>query len=214
MSKMWPLAPIFMLLAASDVLSTPVSSKFPRSDTGNVRVLFHHDKTESKTSLTLTDPSKNKTFAHACDYKLDSGDFAKFPIRMDVNENGAGSLIYGDKKYRIHSLPEHSGGINCSRTYSQDTASVDCMAPWRAPFQLQQLPSNFTSSCFSPGQPAYGLDRRQQPGPVVNFIDQTRKEGNGDPHQNYYHRQITVGLTLQRTPSKIMLGPILTAFRF
>jgi hypothetical protein len=98
---MWLVASILLLSAAPGVLSTPLSV-FERPGTDNVRLIWQHDKADSKVSLTLKDADGVKTYAQACDHKLDTGEFANSPIVMEVNENGFGSLVYGDKQHKIH----------------------------------------------------------------------------------------------------------------
>ena len=115
-----------------------------------------------------------------------------------VDDNGFGKVNVNGKTYKVHSKPEYSGGIACSKAYGLDLAEIDCIIPWTGDFDLSEIPANETRSCFDNERLAVEanfltVSKRQGggnggclPGAATGLVD------DGDPHQNYFHKQITV----------------------
>lgn len=197
------------LIATPSALANPlpVKSVFARDNSENVRVLWRYGKDESKSSLTLMDADKSVVYGKECDSKLDTGDFADFPITMDTDDNGFGSITSGGKTYEVHSMPEHSGGISCHKMYSDSIATFDCLVPWTASFQPTEMDDPPT--CFDPQHPGANLTlpesihepppdlkKRQAGINICSIQPTTRLVGDGNMRWDYWHKQIGVSARL------------------
>jgi hypothetical protein len=174
-----------------------------RASTDNLHVVWHHEKSPSKTSLTLMDGSKSKVFGYSCTSSLNTDVFANFPIIMNVTENGSGTLMYGSTTYKVLSDPAFSGGITCSRMYHGEEAYVDCLVPQPDSLKLAEIASDSRKDCFTGSAFPIKLgghvqsDKRQanlqSRGEIPDRTTfRTEIIGDGNPHQNYYHKQLSV----------------------
>ena len=185
------------LYAAAALVPIALASPLRRS-ADVVSLIWTHEKATSKHSLTLLDADKTKILGQSCDEKLDTGDFAASPISFDVNENGFGTVTVDGTTFKVHSKQEYSGGITCSKSYSDDLAKIECLIPWTGAVDLSEVSANMTQDCFNDKQFALDVDmgslsKRQGggsggclPGPATGLV------GEGDPHQNYFHKQVSV----------------------
>lgn len=79
-------------------------------------------------------------------YTLDTGNFFNLPLTMHLDYNGFGNLTYAEKTYIIHWNKQISGGIECSRIYSDDEAEVECIVPWAGQMPVES-PLKFVVDC-------------------------------------------------------------------
>jgi hypothetical protein len=74
--------------------------------TGSVEILVLNKEKTSLLGQSCTDFSSTPI--------VNTGNSTNNPLSMDVDKNGFGTLSYGGTVYKIHSVPEFSGGIECS----------------------------------------------------------------------------------------------------
>ena len=177
----------------------------------SVLVSLFVDKVTKASSVILTDKTKTKIYGHSCTSTLALG---SLNVAYNVDQYGVGKLDLGPKTYTVHSDATVSGGVECGVIYDDTELHVDCLAPWTADFQLVELPVNATLPCFEnhvSRRSAYGMDEEvyepfvsgeveaRQAGSIgsitCNPIARTRLVGNGDPHQNYRHTQLSVSFS-------------------
>ncbi|KAF5563112.1 hypothetical protein FPHYL_5343 [Fusarium phyllophilum] len=80
----------------------------------------------------------------------------------DVDENGFGNFTVGANKYLVHSKAKYSGGLICTKKFSAEATVVECS----------------------------GLDWKPSKAKIEdNCHDED--EAKGDPHQNYFHKQLS-----------------------
>lgn len=148
-----------------------------------------------------------------CSNTLNTGSFAKLPVTFDVDERGSGNLTVGPSTYWIHEHTDYSGGITCSRMYNDMEAAVYCTVI--VPAELSISPSTGLDITECNTNHAHSLSKTLKAAtrglPLRNSINQTDiepispRQGSvcidqsgttrwacGDPHQNFYHRQLSV----------------------
>jgi len=183
------------------------------------------DKATKGSSVMVTDESKTKIYGHSCASALALG---SLNIAYDVDQYGSGTLRIGSAVYTVHSDPALSGGIECGIIYDDSETHVNCVAPWpaagpelvelptsatrqpclddhlsrRAAFELDEVAADapFTSRDVHPESPAGQSGKRQvtcMPVPVTRLV------GNGNPHQNFQHTQLSVRLP---GPNSVTIG--------
>jgi hypothetical protein len=190
-----------------------------------VFVTWRHELSSGKTALEIQGADKS-VLAESCSSKIGSLDFS------NVDEHGGGSFIVGDKKFEVMSQPEN--GPVCSRIYNGDIAVVECTG---VDYAVPKGAATSAEDCFShednkaafrslrsrsedvhsagapaeaPSMPAFHsriLGSRQTT--CISNTDVTTV-GDGNPHQNYLHKQISVSAPLLmayiRTPLTVALG--------
>jgi hypothetical protein len=130
-----------------------------------------------------------------------------------VDQYGSGTLQLGPKTYTVHSDPAESGGVEFGAIYDPSELHVECLAPWPADVELVELPASAAQPCFDghltrravydvdEGVPTPLLSRDMQlEAPAKENkrqvtcmpVGDSRLVGNGNPHQNYQHTQISV----------------------
>jgi hypothetical protein len=172
-----------------------------------VFVTWRHELSTGKTALEVQGTDKS-VLAESCSSKIGSLDFS------NVDEHGGGFFTVGDNKFAVTSKPEN--GPACHRIYNNDIAVVECTGV------DADVPTGMIASedgCFSheenkvafrslrsrsedvlnaslpvegPSMPAFHsriLGSRQS---CISNTD-TTLVGDGNPHQNFLHKQISVG---------------------
>ena len=212
-----------LLAMASMTLAKPVTA-IP-GETQEIQVALSINKESSLSSITAWNKDKSATLGHSCSTKLSTGTFEATPIRFDVDATGSGSVHIGSHSYTVHSNPEFSGGITCSRMVSVAETYVACTLLVPTELKLRSLETRKLEDCFhgqghefeamsaamarNVVQPievllaqnqaethlSANLTRRQKGGCDTTTYS-TRKEGDGDPHQTNLNIQVTVSLFL------------------
>jgi hypothetical protein len=172
----------------------------------DVSVTWRHELSTGSTSLTIQSADKT-VLAETCGSSIGSLDFSL------VDEHGAGHLSVGDKKFSIQSQPQD--GPVCTRIYNGDIAVVECTG-----IEFDNIPEGVSKSadCFlhehvkaaflslksrtadienataheQPEMPAFHsriLGSRQTTCFTTQDIEVV---GDGNPHQNFLHKQISV----------------------
>jgi hypothetical protein len=186
-----------------------------------VFVTWRHELSSGKTALEIQGADKT-VLAESCSSKVGSLDFST------VDEHGGGSFTVGDKRYEVLSQPEN--GPVCSRIYNGDIAVVQCtgvdydvpegVAPSaedcfsheenKAAFRSLRSRSDNMQSASAPAEqptmPSFHsriLGRRQTT--CISNTDVV-KVGDGNPHQNYLHKQISVSSHFVRVSSKRVIN--------
>ncbi|KAK2766688.1 hypothetical protein FQN54_006001 [Arachnomyces sp. PD_36] len=164
----------------------------------DMHVTWDHQKSKdagaSKIFLQVWNADRSALLGQLCTdfdspHVIDTGNFATMPLSMEVEENGFGTLTYGDETYQVHSNPDISGGITCTKKYSDNDAHVDCLVPWKGLFQASELPKAGAQECFGRRE-----QKRQTSGMECQLKSYTELVDDGDPHQKFYHMQITVSI--------------------
>ncbi|KAH8777418.1 hypothetical protein F5883DRAFT_486721 [Diaporthe sp. PMI_573] len=163
--------------------------------------------------MTVRDKATSELLAASESTTLDT---EAFSISADVDQStGAGSLIIGEKTYVIHEDPTVSGGITCVRLYNDQEFFVSCdinvpvssKIRARAPVareteNLAVLPG-ILDKMMKGGDPTPAFDGNMtQPAGDVDMLDKrqgacgiwsqtTRRVGGGNPHQNYFLKQLS-----------------------
>jgi hypothetical protein len=169
-------------------------------------VTWRHEISTGSTSLTIQSADKT-VLAETCGSSIGHLDFSR------VDENGAGHLSLGNRTFSIQSQPQD--GPVCTRIYNGDIAVVECSG-----IDLDNIPEGVSKSadCFThehvkaaflslksrnvdienataheqPEMPAFHsriLGTRQTTCITNQDVDVM---GDGNPHQNYLHKQISV----------------------
>jgi len=175
-----------------------------------VFVTWRHEIPSGSTSLTIQ--SANKTvLAETCGSTIGSLSFA------DVDAHGGGHLTAGDAKFEIKSQPE-AGGPVCTRIYNGDIAVVECTgldldvpagaatsaadcfkhehtkAAFRSLMTRSDDVADATAHVDEPEMPAFHSRIQGRQTTCISNTDVV-VQGDGNPHQNYLHKQISVSRT-------------------
>ncbi|RAK94345.1 hypothetical protein BO79DRAFT_261412 [Aspergillus costaricaensis CBS 115574] len=182
---------LLWLLAAA-ALAAPSSQS--EEDISYVRVTLQQHKTNSEKEILVIDTSTSDILASACSLALDTGAFADFSIVADVGLNGNGSIIAGPSTFTVHENVEHSGGIICYRMYDEYESLLLHLRPVAESTHIMDtLPIPFSQENLT--QPAHeGELEQRQISPCSMWYPATKLVGDGDPHQNYYHKQLSENL--------------------
>ncbi|KAJ5825876.1 hypothetical protein N7474_003014 [Penicillium riverlandense] len=184
----------------------------------NVDVMVQQIKATSEMDITVVSQDSSQVLGYACSNILNSGVFAEKPITATLDENGAGTLAVGNQMYIVNEDPETSGGITCSRTYNDVESFILCAVSLPASLPLTPIRSRDKTSCFSSGNtPSLqaifrsilaqnkapeteitNIIQRDEPptlhkrqAPCGQWSSSTQIVGDGDPHQNYLHTQLS-----------------------
>lgn len=182
-----------------------------------ITVVWQHEKGTASTGVIVYNADETLLYGEQCGDKIDTGAFSAKPISFDVDENGFGSLTYGEKVYKVHSVAEHSGGITCFKRYNGNHARVDCTVPAQQTYKATD-PTTAPPKCFS-GDLLFGSIRKHTH-PEGGFLDATTQQtpknttrltkrqsdvagetcdvsswtelvGDGNPHQNFLAKQLS-----------------------
>ncbi|KFZ06545.1 hypothetical protein V501_07314 [Pseudogymnoascus sp. VKM F-4519 (FW-2642)] len=169
----------------------------------------------------------HQVLGQSCSKALDSGAFADFPISTDLDSNGAGNITLNGQSYMVHEHADFSGGITCTRMYSDVDSFVRCSIKVPNSLQAKPLSAENSKACFTrgtldmettsnvfaarlAGSKEYDLSEtslsmsehppkanvRGTSGangpPDCSWHSDVVLIGNGDPHQNYLHTQLSI----------------------
>jgi hypothetical protein len=196
-------------------------------DTQVVNIVLQVNKVTSEAAIDVWNNNSSEVLAHSCSLSLASGSFEGTPLGFTVNDYGAGNLSVGQQTYAIHDKPEISGGIVCGRIASPDEVIVSCRVPISAPLQLKSLDNGGLQNCFprgplelsglvreleststndtawsengpSPLHKAEAPDLYKRQGACGPWTERTIRVGDGNPHQNPLHIQLSVKISTPR----------------
>jgi hypothetical protein len=172
-----------------------------------VSVTWRHELSSGKTALEILGADK-AMLAESCSSKIGSLDFS------NLDKHGGGFFAVSDNKYEVVSQPKE--GPVCTRIYNGDIAVVECTG---VDYDVPEGLATSAADCFShednkatfrslrsrsegvhtasapteqPAMPAFHsriLGSRQTT--CISNTDVTRV-GDGNPHQNFFHKQISV----------------------
>ncbi|KAF5011964.1 hypothetical protein FDECE_1970 [Fusarium decemcellulare] len=167
----------------------------------DVQLVWRLEKDTGATSLTAYS-KKGDVIAETCGSIIHAKNAIDF---SDLDENGRGNFTVGDSRYLVHSKPEHSGGPQCSKVFNPEYALVQCSGvSWEA----KDVVESKATECFQ-SEGTHGamksIQRRTQGHEMharsaeleerqyqcSGWTTSTTLVGNGDPHQNYYHKQLS-----------------------
>lgn len=186
------------------------------------QVTVQQQKITSEKQILVKDSSTGDILGSACSNALNTGAFSDFGIVADVGPNGDGNITAGPSTYVVHEDPQYSGGITCYRMYNDYESFVVCDGvPLPTTVPLDLIKGNDISPCFSdtvdmtlqraaetihvadtfpvPHAKANSTSavytsnlEQRQTGTCSQWSPATRKVGDGDPHQNYWRKQLSV----------------------
>jgi hypothetical protein len=172
-----------------------------------VSVTWRHELSSGKTALEIHGTNK-AMLAESCSSKIGSLDFS------NLDEHGGGFFTVSDKKFEILSQP--GDGPVCTRIYNGDIAVVECIG---IDYDVPTGAATSAENCFShednkatfrslrsrsedvhtasvpaeqPTMPAFHsriLGSRQTT--CISNTD-VKRVGDGNPHQNFFHKQLSV----------------------
>ncbi|KAL7796388.1 hypothetical protein V8C43DRAFT_321178 [Trichoderma afarasin] len=121
-----------------------------RGDTP-VRIRIGVDRAASQTALTVFARDRDVIIGKSCWNSLKKGNFAKFPIiyQLDDNGSGTGNIMIGHNVYTIHSDTDASGGISCSRLFGEAILLIECDATIPATVKLMPVAAKDLSTCVT-----------------------------------------------------------------
>ncbi|KAF5660303.1 hypothetical protein FCIRC_12181 [Fusarium circinatum] len=177
--------PVALVLAATAV-------------SADVQIVWKHAKASSQTALSVYDGST--LLAQSCSsFISDAPSSIDF---TDVDENGFGNFTVGANKYLVHSKAKYSGGPICTKKFSAEATVVECSGlswePNKAKVEdnchdkdeakgaLRLLSSKGSASGFAKRE----ANPINDP-PACSVLTRTSLVGDGDPHQNYFHKQLS-----------------------
>ncbi|GKZ31583.1 hypothetical protein AbraIFM66950_000158 [Aspergillus brasiliensis] len=174
--------------------------------------------------IVVKDGTTEDIFASACSNALSTGVFADFSIIAEIGPDGDGNLTAGPATFSVHENPQYSGGITCYRLYNEYESFVVCDdVPLPNTVYLSTMNEHERSPCFSdpvamtlkqaaetvhvmdtfpmPRQGANSTSpesmsklEQRQTGPCSMWSPAARKVGDGNPHQNYWRKQLSENL--------------------
>ncbi|KAF5660150.1 hypothetical protein FHETE_9123 [Fusarium heterosporum] len=189
--------------------STVVLGLITSAAAANVKVIWHHDKADQKPMLSVYDES-DKLIAQSCSSLIQGSphtiDFS------DVDDNGFGNFTVGDTKFKAHSKPDISGGPVCTKKYDARVAVVECTGIDFTPGA--DAPMDDAEDCHDhdvklrmrfftsrnrvraveaiENRPLLKSRHLNERAPQdCSFLTQTSVIDDGNPHQNYYDKQLS-----------------------
>lgn len=122
-------------------------------DAGGIQIILEKDLRTSETELSVMSQSSTRTLLSSCSDHLNIPSL-NTSVTADVDNNGSGTLKFGDVVYHIHENTEISGGITCNRMYSDEELVVICdllSTDARSLASLSRLPRRNTpqADCFN-----------------------------------------------------------------
>ncbi|KAJ4373112.1 hypothetical protein N0V83_003403 [Neocucurbitaria cava] len=169
----------------------------------DVSVVWRHEKSSGSTSLAIHSADDHSVLAESCGDHIGTVDFS------NVDENGAGNFSVEGNTFAVSS--KNQDGVSCTRIYNGAVAvvncspvdfdvpegtpkSADCFTDDEAKASFVALKARHVDDMVS----ATRVEQRDSPSktfrPRQQCYDETgtAQIGDGDPHQNYYHKQISV----------------------
>ncbi|KAF2447402.1 hypothetical protein P171DRAFT_407521 [Karstenula rhodostoma CBS 690.94] len=169
-----------------------------------VTVVWRHEKTTGSTSLSILSAENDAPLAERCGSSLGSLDFTR------VDQHGAGNFTIDGDTFDISSKLQD--GVSCNRKYNGviavtecsgikfevpegEAKSADCFADEDAKASFLALKARAVDATaptpvekrLTPSS-TFKLRGRQQ----CHDEKSTVVNGDGDPHQNYFHKQLSV----------------------
>lgn len=209
-------------------LTAPSRLHLRSDDAQEVNVMIQQVKSTSETDIAVVSQNTSEILGYSCSSTLNSGAFADLPITAYIDENGAGTLTVGSTTYKVHEDRDTSGGIACARIFNDGESFLDCAVPVPSSLNLSPI-SDQETACFNSGvipslQSAYKSMLAQQGPPETANL--TRRDlsssrpvlderqcgiwsassqvvGDGNPHQNYYLKQLSVSALLSLQPHSL-----------
>ncbi|KAF4994522.1 hypothetical protein FGRMN_5731 [Fusarium graminum] len=188
-------------MRSSAILSSLMASVV----SADVQLVWQHAKASGQTALSAYDGSS--LLAQSCSsFISDASHSIDF---SDVDENGFGNFTVGADKYLVHSKAETSGGPICTKKYGADATVVECSGiNWKpsaeakiekechandeADSALRSLTSTPSSMVKREAEPFAMVKREADPlFAPCRTVGRTIRVGDGDPHQNYFHKQLS-----------------------
>ncbi|KAH7156099.1 hypothetical protein EDB81DRAFT_756606 [Dactylonectria macrodidyma] len=179
-----------LTLAAQAFAAPTISTRSPTS----LRAVWTFDKAEG-TKLGESDGNV-----------VETGNFAKFPLAFDVDQDGHGTISFGNVTYRARHKTAESDGVICTKMFNPDFAKVDCLVLGAKGFHPTPLTTSTKRSAVDSVMPHLAMvvpnvpmldpqpEERDVDKRLVNeicsSIDTTVLVGDGNPHQNCLHTQI------------------------
>ncbi|CAL5868549.1 uncharacterized protein PFLUO_LOCUS2776 [Penicillium psychrofluorescens] len=206
---------LMLITAGAGLVSIALAVPHDKQKTQEVDVMIQQIKATSEMDITVLSQESSKILGYACSNILNSGAFAEKPIKADLDENGAGTLAVGNHMYIVNEDPETSGGITCGRTYNDVESFILCAVPLPTSLPLTPISNGEKASCFNSGntpslEAAFRSILAQNKAPETGMTDiddlpmlhkrqtacgqwssDTQVVGDGDPHQNYLHTQLS-----------------------
>ncbi|RBR26133.1 uncharacterized protein FIESC28_01161 [Fusarium coffeatum] len=129
----------------------------------------------------------------------------------DVDENGFGNFTVGHKHYLVHSKAEYSGGPICIKKFNHEATVVECSGVNWEPSPKVKIDHNCHSKehetvfRFLNSKNSKSFAKRE-PSPIndpppCSVLTMTSLVGDGDPHQNYFHKQLSEVVSCGSAPS-------------
>ena len=157
----------------------------------------------------------------SCEAKLDQGSFS---ISFSVDDDPSnGTISVNGKDYRFGWSADESSPW-CGRAYGGGVVELDCAVPMKGDFKAvtagpaencfsrDYAPFDINSKSmallgFTNGVPVESAPAKGEDDSEERSLDLGKRQcsvggfttlvGNGNPHQNYYHSQLTVGMTFK-----------------
>ncbi|CAO2653056.1 Nn.00g024670.m01.CDS01 [Neocucurbitaria sp. VM-36] len=145
----------------------------------DVSVVWRHEKPSGSTSLIIHSSKDHVVLAESCGNSIASLDFSH------VDEHGAGNFTVGGNTFDVSSKLQMADDEAKASFDALQSRNVDAMVP-ATPVEQGTTPSK-----------TFRLRGRQQ------CYDQTgtAQIGDGDPHQNYHHKQLSEVTNCGAAPS-------------
>ncbi|KAH7071228.1 hypothetical protein BKA63DRAFT_493066 [Paraphoma chrysanthemicola] len=180
----------------------------------DVTIVWRHEKTTGSTSLSVQSTSDATVLAESCGNSIGSLDFSS------VDEHGAGNFTIGSNTFDI--ISKSQDGVSCTRMYNGIIATVTCSGvSFDIPAGVASSAECFTDDdakasflalrSMSLGAIDDPTPIEQRSTPVQAFRLRGRQQchnevgtvqvGDGNPHQNYYHKQLSEVINCGAAPS-------------
>ncbi|RGP72908.1 hypothetical protein FLONG3_6546 [Fusarium longipes] len=168
----------------------------------DIQVIWQHAKASGQTALSVYNSST--LIAQSCSSFIDGSHNIDF---SDVDENGFGNFTVGTKHYLVHSKSEYSGGPVCIKKYNPDATVVECSGlDWKS-----STKAKIETNCHEKDGAKNALDLLNAKSSLsmdLTSSPMTKREansenafctvaqatilvGDGNPHQNYYYKQLS-----------------------
>ena len=185
--------------APSPTVADPASNAVVSEATDPVRVWYRFDKISSLESIMVSNSDKSRIYGRACGNKLNTGFFADFPITVELESDGGKKITIGGFKASTACIGRNNDeetSFDCAvldHLVFPETAIIDAAALQAIGdcFPTTSLAVNLKARDAAPTSPKDDivLNRRQGTNCYPTII--TEKVGNGDPHQHFFHKQLS-----------------------
>jgi hypothetical protein len=220
---------LMVIPAVAWLVSIALAVPHDKQKVQNVNVMIQQIKATSEMDITVVGQDSSQVLGYACSNMLNSGAFAEKPITATLDQNCAGTLAVGNQMYIVNEDPETSGGITCSRTYNDVESFILCAVSLPASLPLTPISNVEKKNCFNSGKsPSLQatfrsilaqseapetegtniIQRNELPtlhkrqAPCGQWSPSTQMVGDGDPHQNYLHTQLSVSILHNLVPTE------------